>query len=61
VEQALIRHLGLTPETAAVMSLGTFPLGVDPVQLARVGNLMQTHGQLPSSVNVAAIAAALVK
>lgn len=43
------------------MSLGTFPLGVDPVQLARVGDLMQTHGQLPSNVNVATIAAALTK
>jgi NitT/TauT family transport system substrate-binding protein len=61
VQQALIRHLGVTPETAAVMSLGTFPLGVDPVQLTRVGNLMQAHGQLPGGVNVAAIAAALVK
>jgi NitT/TauT family transport system substrate-binding protein len=61
VEQALIRHLHLTPTTAAIMALGTFPQGVDPVQLARVGDLMQTHGQLPSTVNVSAIAAALVK
>jgi hypothetical protein len=44
-----------------VMSLGTFPLGVDPVQLARVGDLMQTNGQLPSNVNVATIVAALTK
>jgi NitT/TauT family transport system substrate-binding protein len=61
VEQALIRHLHVTPETAAIMSLGTFPQGVDPVQLARVGDLMQTHGQLPNSVNVPAIAVALTK
>jgi NitT/TauT family transport system substrate-binding protein len=61
VEQALIHHLGLTPETAAVMSLGTFPQGVDPVQLARVGQLMQTHGQLPAGVDVAAVTAALAK
>lgn len=61
VEQALIHHLGLTPETAAMMSLGTFPQGVDPVQLARVGDMMQAHGQLPSGVDVAAVAEALVK
>jgi NitT/TauT family transport system substrate-binding protein len=61
VEHALIRHLRLTPVTVAVMALGTFPLGVDPVQLARVGDLMQTHGQLPSNVNVATITAALTK
>ena len=61
VEQALIRHLGLSPVTVAVMSLGTFPLGVDPVQLARVGDLMRTYGQLPSNVNVATIVAALTK
>ena len=61
VEHALIHHLGLSPTTAAVMALGTFPLGVDPVQLVRIGNLMQTDGQLPSNVNVATIAAALAK
>lgn len=61
VEHALIHHLGLSPVTMAVMSLGTFPLGVDPVQLARVGELMQTHGQLPGNVNVATIVAALTK
>ncbi len=60
-EQALIRHLGLSPVTVAIMSLGTFPLGVDPIQLARVGDLMQTYGQLPSNVDVATIAAALTK
>ena len=61
VEQALIRHLGLSPETAAVMSLGTFPLGVNPVQLARVADLMQIHRELPSNVNMAAIVAAMTK
>jgi NitT/TauT family transport system substrate-binding protein len=61
VETALIRHLGIDRDTAAVMSLGTFPLGVNPVQLARVGDLMQTHGQLPPSVNVPAVVAELAK
>ena len=61
VEKALVRHLGLSPAIVAVMSLGTFPLGVDPVQLGRVGDLMQTHGQLPGTVNVATIVAALTK
>jgi NitT/TauT family transport system substrate-binding protein len=60
-ERALIRHLGINPATAAVMSLGTFPLGVDTVQLARVGHLMQTHGQLVGNADVASIVAALTK
>jgi NitT/TauT family transport system substrate-binding protein len=61
VEQALIKHLGLNQVTAAMMALGTFPLGVDPVQLARVGNLMQTNGQLPRTVNVSTVVAALTR
>jgi NitT/TauT family transport system substrate-binding protein len=60
VEQALIRHLGITPEAAAVMSPGSYPTGpVDPVQLARVGDLMRSAGLLPPGTRVRAVALAL--
>jgi NitT/TauT family transport system substrate-binding protein len=53
VEKALITHLRISPETAAVMSLGSFPTGpVDPVELTRVGDLMESGGVLPASVRV---------
>lgn len=60
VERALIRHLGITPVVAAVMSPGTYPVGpVDPVHLERVAGLMQAGGLLPRSARVAAIVRAL--
>ncbi|MGH3167354.1 MAG: ABC transporter substrate-binding protein [Trebonia sp.] len=61
VEQALISHLRISPETAAVMSLGTFPTGpVDPVELTRVGDLMRTGGVLPANADIPVIARKLV-
>lgn len=60
VEQALIRHLHITPAAAAVMSPGTYPTGpVDPVQLARVGDLMRSDGLLAPGTHVRAVARAL--
>ncbi|HET9081577.1 MAG TPA: ABC transporter substrate-binding protein [Trebonia sp.] len=60
VERALIRHLGISPLVAAVMSPGTYPVGpVDPVHLERVGDLMQAGGLLPRTAQVPAIARAL--
>jgi NitT/TauT family transport system substrate-binding protein len=59
VEQALIRHLHITAMTAAVMALGTFPLGADPVQLGRVGDLMQADGLLPPHTSIQALVRAL--
>ncbi|MGH3282570.1 MAG: ABC transporter substrate-binding protein, partial [Trebonia sp.] len=60
VEQALVRHIGISRLVAAVMSPGTYPVGpVDPVHLERVGDLMQAGGLLPRSASVPAIARAL--
>lgn len=60
VERALIRHLGISPLVAAVMSPGTYPVGpVDPVHLERVADLMRAGGLLPGAAPVAAIARAL--
>lgn len=59
VQQALIRFTGVAPDTAAVMSLGTFPQGVDPVQLERVADLMQTSSLLSPHADPAALVAEL--
>lgn len=60
VEQALVRHIGVSRLVAAVMSPGTYPVGpVDPVHLQRIGDLMQAGGLLPRRASVPAIARAL--
>jgi NitT/TauT family transport system substrate-binding protein len=60
VEQTLIRHLHISRQTAAVMSLGTFPTGpVDPVELTRIGDLMRSGGLLPARAEIPEIARAL--
>jgi NitT/TauT family transport system substrate-binding protein len=55
VAKALIPALHLSKTTAAVMALGTFPLTVSPVALARVANLMQANGLLAKSVNTTTV------
>ena len=47
VEQAIEQYLNIPQETAAFISLPTFPLGVDPVRLQRVVNAMKRFGLLP--------------
>jgi NitT/TauT family transport system substrate-binding protein len=47
VEQAIEQYLNIPKETAAFVSLPTFPLGVDPVRLQRVVNAMKRFGLLP--------------
>ncbi|MGH3253400.1 MAG: ABC transporter substrate-binding protein, partial [Trebonia sp.] len=60
VEKALIRHLGITPVVAAVMSPGTYPVGsVDPVHLERVADIMRAAGLLPRTAAIPAIVRAL--
>jgi NitT/TauT family transport system substrate-binding protein len=51
VESALEKYLGIPKETAAFISLPTFPLGVDPVRLQRVVNAMSRFGLLPQGTN----------
>jgi len=40
------------PEIAAVMTLNTYPIGIDKTRLQRVANVMQQFGLLSSSFNV---------
>jgi NitT/TauT family transport system substrate-binding protein len=59
VEQAMVRRLHITPVIASMMAIGTFPLGVNPVQLGRIADLMRTDHLLQAGTNTTAVARAL--
>lgn len=52
VEKAVEAFLGMPSQTAALMSLPTFPLGVDRVRLQRVADAMQHFSLLKQPFNV---------
>ncbi len=52
VEQAAKAFLGVSPQTAAVMALPAFPLGVDRIRLQRVADAMQRFGLLKQAFSV---------
>jgi NitT/TauT family transport system substrate-binding protein len=55
VETVLRHYLGLSAETASIISLGNYPVSVDPVPLERAGFLMQEFPSisgLATTVNV---------
>lgn len=52
VERSAEAFLGVPPQTAAVMALPGFPLGVDHVRLQRVADAMLRFGLLNRSFNV---------
>jgi NitT/TauT family transport system substrate-binding protein len=60
VGQALIPALHISKTTAAVMALGTFPLSVNSVALARVADLMQENGLLAKTVNTKTVVRELI-
>ncbi len=47
VGTAVEQYLGVQKQDAALISLPTFPLGVDPVRLQRVVSAMTRFGLLP--------------
>jgi NitT/TauT family transport system substrate-binding protein len=51
VENVLAKYLGIQRQSAAFISLPTFPLGVDAVRLQRVVGAMKRFGLLPKSTN----------
>jgi NitT/TauT family transport system substrate-binding protein len=55
VEQAMEAHRrsdGVQPAIAAVMTLDTYPLAIDPVRLQRVPNIMFQFGLLPRRFSI---------
>jgi len=52
VERAIGAFLGVPPQTAAVIALPGFPLGVDRVRIQRVADAMRRFGLLSQAFNV---------
>jgi NitT/TauT family transport system substrate-binding protein len=61
VNQAVVKYVGVSPQAAASMTLGAFPLAVSAADLSRVATLMQSYGLLPKSVDVATVAAGMTR
>jgi NitT/TauT family transport system substrate-binding protein len=52
VEDVLPRYLGVTPQIAALTVTGSFPIGVNAVQIQRVADIMHQFGYLKRPFNV---------
>jgi NitT/TauT family transport system substrate-binding protein len=61
VQQALEKALHISKVTAATMALGTYPLVMTRVELARVASLMQLNGLLSTSVNAKRLVNGMVR
>lgn len=51
VRAAIEYYDGVSPETASVMAVNFYPVGIDPVQLQRVADLMYIYGLLKQPFN----------
>lgn len=60
VEQVLQRNLGMSGVVTSVIALGTYPIGINAVQLGRVGYLMQRLGILSPSASVSSLASEMI-
>jgi len=60
VEQAMIRALKVSKQTAATMALGTYPLTMTGNDLIRVATLMKLNGLLPPKVNATALSKEMI-
>jgi NitT/TauT family transport system substrate-binding protein len=52
LQQAMENQLGIPAAVAVVMATGTFPVGINAVQLQRVADVMQQYGSLKHPFNV---------
>ncbi|MBP2340503.1 ABC transporter substrate-binding protein [Saccharothrix coeruleofusca] len=52
VQDALTSYIDVDQQTAALVSVGTFPLSLNPVRLQRVADLMETEDVLPGRLDV---------
>jgi NitT/TauT family transport system substrate-binding protein len=53
VEQVLPRYLGVTRQVASLVATGSFPVGVNRVQIQRVADIMHQFGMLKTPFDVA--------
>lgn len=52
VQNALTGYMDVDQQTAALVSVGTFPLSLNPVRLQRVADMMDTEEVLPERLDV---------
>ncbi|MEU5695776.1 ABC transporter substrate-binding protein [Actinosynnema sp. NPDC020468] len=52
VQDALTGYVDVDQQTAALVSVGTFPLSLNPVRLQRVADMMDTEDVLPGRLDV---------
>jgi NitT/TauT family transport system substrate-binding protein len=52
VQDSLREYMDLDQQTAALVSVGTFPLSLSPVRLQRVADMMQDEKVLPNRLDV---------
>lgn len=52
VQDALTGYVDVDQQTAALVSVGTFPLSLNPVRLQRVADMMDTEEVLPERLDV---------
>jgi NitT/TauT family transport system substrate-binding protein len=55
VEQAAEQHMGVSPQIAAVMTVGRFPTDVDGTQIARMAQQMLAAGLISRPLNVSSM------
>ncbi|GAA1343643.1 ABC transporter substrate-binding protein [Saccharothrix algeriensis] len=52
VQDALTGYVDVDQQTAALVSVGTFPLSLNPIRLQRVSDMMDAENALPSRLDV---------
>uniref|UniRef100_UPI0031D79335 ABC transporter substrate-binding protein n=1 Tax=Saccharothrix mutabilis TaxID=33921 RepID=UPI0031D79335 len=52
VQDALTGYVDVDQQTAALVSVGTFPLSLNPIRLQRVADMMDTEDVLPGRLDV---------
>ncbi|MBW4718961.1 ABC transporter substrate-binding protein [Saccharothrix obliqua] len=55
VQDALTGYVDVDQQTAALVSVGTFPLSLNPIRLQRVADMMDTEDVLPGRLDVQAL------
>jgi ABC-type nitrate/sulfonate/bicarbonate transport system substrate-binding protein len=52
VQEVLSSYVNVDQQTAALVSVGTFPLSLNPIRLQRVADMMDTENVLPGRLDV---------
>ncbi|GAA3847996.1 ABC transporter substrate-binding protein [Saccharothrix violaceirubra] len=55
VQDVLTSYVDVDQQTAALVSVGTYPLSLNPVRLQRVADMMDTEDELPQRLDVGSL------